>query len=703
MKKIACVTLSGNNNFGNKLQNYALQTKIEKMGFECETLWQNSIKAENIINTLLIYLKYNILLNKKPTEREKKFTDFNKKYINYSSNIIDFYTNMKKINKKYDYFIVGSDQVWNCSMTHNYNLFFLEGIDNNKKISYSASFGTYDVREQSKKRVGKDLKKFKSISVREDAGKEIVKRIANRNDVEVLVDPTMLLTAEEWDKIAEKPKQKEIPKKYILNYFLGDISPKRKKEIDRIAKENDCKIINILDKNDPFYISGPSEFLYLEKNAFLICTDSFHSSVFAVLFNRPFIIFDREQNGIKNMNSRIDTLISKFNLKNRYYNGEYITKENLNHDYKDAYKILEKERKKSDEFLNLALNNTARYKDDFINKQIEDITRESQKELKNINKLKPKELIIKFLKNKKIMTNDKLFWPNALITYGLIMNSDIQTKMYMNKKIKEFDDALMIYIYMKNDNLFNKKNVEELSYKMYKSLERYYNKVIPYRKTMEDEIFIDILGMVPPFLCLYGLKNDNKEIINWAIMQYKEFILNGFDNQIKLPFHTYNKLTKEKKGIVGWGRSIGWILFGLSECIECLNNSKYKSEYSQLLKYYKDIFESASRYIREDGGFSWQIISKEAHLDTSATSMILMSLLTLKKKKIINEYDEYIEKILSCTIKNINDGKVINCSAECRGIGLYPQKYSSYAWSLGPTLYCLKTIKEIGMEGQINE
>ena len=112
----------------------------------------------------------------------------------------------------------------------------------------------------------------------------------------------------------------------------------------RIAKENGCEVINVLDKNSPFYQTGPSEFLYLEKNAFLICTDSFHSSVFSILFNRPFIVFNREDIN-KSMNSRIDTLINKFELKNRQFENR-ITKENLHQDYTKAYEILEKEREK---------------------------------------------------------------------------------------------------------------------------------------------------------------------------------------------------------------------------------------------------------------------------------------------------------------------------------------------------------------------
>ena len=222
-----------------------------------------------------------------------------------------------------------------------------------QKIAFSASFGIRELPEQFKQKTADALKSFKAISVREDSGKKIVEELTGRTDVEVLVDPTMLLTPEEWDKVSKKPKQLNFDK-YILCYFLGELSEKRKKEIERVAKENDCKIINILDKKDPFYETGPSEFLYLEKNAFLICTDSFHSSVFAILYNRPFIVFDREDSLVK-MNSRLDTLLKKFELEDRRYEGE-IKKEQLKTDYTKAYEILEKEREKSMKFLKKALD-----------------------------------------------------------------------------------------------------------------------------------------------------------------------------------------------------------------------------------------------------------------------------------------------------------------------------------------------------------
>ena len=198
----------------------------------------------------------------------------------------------------------------------------------------------------------KGLNNFSYISVREDKGKEIAEKMTGRNDIEILIDPTMLLSKEEWMKIESKPKQLK-NKKYILNYFLGKVSNERKKEIKRIAKENECEIINILDKKDPFYVSGPSEFLYLERNAFLICTDSFHSCVFAILFNVPFVVFDREDN-IVNMNSRLETLLKKFELENRKYTEKIIEKSKNNYDNNKV--ILEKERKKTFKFLNEALN-----------------------------------------------------------------------------------------------------------------------------------------------------------------------------------------------------------------------------------------------------------------------------------------------------------------------------------------------------------
>jgi len=356
--KVAIITITGGDNYGNRLQNYAVQTILQEKGIYANTIrnYQNIKKVKifkikkiikEIIKKISGYKKYDNTLN-----RQRSFELFNKKYINFKYSISN-YSIPKTICKEYDKIICGSDQIWNPNYKENSVVNFLYFSEKDNNIAFAPSFGSNTVPEERKEEYKNYINNIKYLSVRENAGKDIIENLTGRTDVEVLVDPTMLLTTEEWDKVARKPEELK-SKKYILNYFLGEYYEKRRKEIEKIAEENECEIINILDKNSPFYKTGPSEFLYLEKNAFLVCTDSFHSCVFAILYNRPFVIFDREQKDIVSMKSRIDTLLSKFELKNRKFTGQ-ITKENLLHDYRKAYEILEKEKEKANNFLKRAL------------------------------------------------------------------------------------------------------------------------------------------------------------------------------------------------------------------------------------------------------------------------------------------------------------------------------------------------------------
>lgn len=347
MKKIGILTINDDINYGNRLQNYAVQQYLRKNDCIVETINnQKGNVGKNVIKKKVkAFIKQFIPKNK--FKRENCFNKFNK-YIKFSRNYIDINNIPSNLSDKYDYFFTGSDQVWNPTFGRMTDIDFITFANKEKRNSFSASFGISEIPEEMKEYYKSKLNNMNNISVREDRGKEIIEELTGRSDVDVLVDPTMLLTSEEWDYVSKKPKQLK-KDRYILNYFLGEVSEERKTEICRVAKENNCEVINLLDKNSEFYGTGPSEFLYLEKNAFCICTDSFHSSVFAILYNRPFIVFDREDSNAK-MNSRLETLINKFNLKNRRFDGR-ITNENLNHNYEEAYKILEKERKKTDTFL----------------------------------------------------------------------------------------------------------------------------------------------------------------------------------------------------------------------------------------------------------------------------------------------------------------------------------------------------------------
>lgn len=353
MKQVGIITIYDNSNFGNRLQNYATQEAIKKIGAEPFTL-KNLRRCNTKPNSLFDKLKLKVIFvmkiiqnNIRKSKKEKIFEEFNKKYINLGKNYITS-NNAKKIEKKFDYFLVGSDQVWNPKFKRMTYIDLLGFTNKNKKSSFSASFGVSELNNVEKEKLKQYITDFKYISVRENEGKKILDEIVPEKNTQVLLDPTMLLDKSEWDRIIKKPICLNA-KKYILLYFLGEIENEWKNEIDRVAKENDCDIINVLDKNSEFYNIGPDEFVYLEKNAFLICTDSFHSTVFAILYNKPFTIFERITK-VTNLNSRVDTLLKKFNLESQKYSGK-ITLETK---YDNVNEILNIERMKSIEFLKKA-------------------------------------------------------------------------------------------------------------------------------------------------------------------------------------------------------------------------------------------------------------------------------------------------------------------------------------------------------------
>lgn len=352
--KIGIVTITEGNNYGNKLQNYALQTFLEKKGIETRTLrnypMTNNLDhcgLKDIYRRTLRDIKYYIKMDK---ARLARFNEFDSR-IHFTKGYV---TAKSKLNDEYDYFIAGSDQIWKPTYNRMSDLEFLCFADDDKKISYAASFGLNELPPESREKARLGLEGFKRISVREDAGRDIVRDLTGREDVEVLIDPTMLLDSNEWSAVSARPKELAEGSRYILCYFLGGMSDKRRQEIEKLAESRNCEIIDLLDKRGKWYKTGPSEFLYLEKHAELVCTDSFHSCVFALLFNRPFVVFRREGKG-PDMNSRLDTLLSKFEIEGRRYNEEELTEQNLNHDYTRAYEILEEERARSDKFINEAL------------------------------------------------------------------------------------------------------------------------------------------------------------------------------------------------------------------------------------------------------------------------------------------------------------------------------------------------------------
>lgn len=342
MKKAGIITLFGERNFGNRLQNYAVQEVLKRFNLDVETIKYLGINDEVASEENEIHIN-----------RLNKFKEFNENIKFAKEPVYKEYDVPSDYSKNFDYIVIGSDQIWNFT----YDTIFSEKAfgsfaPKDKKIAFSASFGVNYVPEENSelyKICKENLEDIKAISVREHAGKDIAEKLTTRTDVEVLVDPTMMLDSCDWEKVMKKPENLKTDK-FIVKSFLGDSSDNSWKEICRIAEENECEIIDISDKNSPYYDMGPAEFLYLEKNAFLVATDSFHACVFSILFSTPFIVFERNDNKLESMHSRIETLLKTFDMENRIFDGK-IEQEIFNNNYEVAHEKLEKEREKVMNFL----------------------------------------------------------------------------------------------------------------------------------------------------------------------------------------------------------------------------------------------------------------------------------------------------------------------------------------------------------------
>lgn len=350
MKKIGIITITGLGNYGNRLQNYALQQAIEKVcNCRCETLINKSSRLKGYIKQIIMPRRDGL------TKREQMFQQFNDNYVHFSDVRINNITRDKRL-REYDCLICGSDQIWNSDYPENDRANFGYFFPEQKVISYAASFGTNTIAMNKKSRYAKYLKHLQAISVREEKGKELAQELTGRNDILVHIDPTLLLTAEEWMQIEKKPELCH-GERYVLKYFLGGANCEVNQRLGEYALQNGLTIIDVISPNSPYYNIGPSEFLYLERNAELIVTDSFHSCVFAMIFEKPFIVVDRNEQGMQSMGSRLDTLLGKFGLERRkYQNIDFsgLASEPIN--YSIVKQILETEKTISYQYLKRELN-----------------------------------------------------------------------------------------------------------------------------------------------------------------------------------------------------------------------------------------------------------------------------------------------------------------------------------------------------------
>lgn len=386
--RIGIVTFVNCDNYGAELQAYALQKKLNLLGYDAEVI--NLEKEKGVIESSFSSYK-NAILNRykqyglikgsfkiielikdkynarkafaansdKVKERHKIFEKFFNDYIKHSTK---FYTleEMRNIQSlPYNVMIAGSDQIWNYMQTRYLDVFFLMMANRweTKKISYAASFSVSSIPQSKRAMYKQYLENMDAISVREITGIDIVKNCSNCKAVTVL-DPTLLLNRNEWIEYIGKKDYLPKNKRYVVIYTLSGshyIYTLAKK----IAKKLEAEVINIKlsfskikgdDGITHIWNAGPREFISIFSQAVYVITDSFHGTAFSINFNIPFTTL---LNPASNINSRALSILKLTGTESRliYDNGENKEPDTLNIDFTPINKIIEKNREKSLKFI----------------------------------------------------------------------------------------------------------------------------------------------------------------------------------------------------------------------------------------------------------------------------------------------------------------------------------------------------------------
>lgn len=343
-------------NYGGILQAFALRKKVKDLDVDKVDFIDYASKPKEIrlykrltlknIRNKVKAIKCNFSIYIK--ERAKLFDGFRKKYFTYSSKCENA-SKLYELNEQYDKFICGSDQIWAPTVfDENY---FLEFVDNDsKKISYAPSIGLNQIEDENvKSKIKKLVSSFNNLSIREEKGKEILKELGI-NHAQVVLDPTLLLTKEEWMSCLNLANDE---KESYITYYCLTSNAKYYGIAKKIAKQLHKKLI-VIPGNETDYsyqdviVASPEKFLSLILNSSLVITDSFHGTIFSINYNVPFIVFKRFKDNSLSQNSRIYNILKKVNLESRLYNNnlEYFLK-SLEIDFSECNKIIESERKKS--------------------------------------------------------------------------------------------------------------------------------------------------------------------------------------------------------------------------------------------------------------------------------------------------------------------------------------------------------------------
>lgn len=354
-------------NYGQVLQMYALQTYLRSLGHEPFLIRYlsiddsgqnrdlayyrkalNPIKLFNFIRHTVRDKRLAMIKARELKEHPRYFEAFRKQYINMTEQVYYTASELKNNPPEADAYIVGSDQVWNFpdidNSVHKIGIYFLDfGKERVKRISYAASYSQKDFPDRFYNIIRPLLAKFQLISVREQDGINICKK-ADRHDALLFPDPTLLIRQDQWKKMANV----KVPQKHCLLYLLGNKTDISIPEIQSYATKNGLKLNYVASqgRHDSYEKVYPSinEWLSMVASTDLMITNSFHGTVFAILYNVPFVVYPLSGEYYQGMNGRINSLLEKLYLQDRIFKNNLIEISKKGIDWNYVNEIIEKDR-----------------------------------------------------------------------------------------------------------------------------------------------------------------------------------------------------------------------------------------------------------------------------------------------------------------------------------------------------------------------
>lgn len=320
-EKVAIITFHRAVNYGSSLQAYSLNSFLNGAGFEAYTLdyWPSVYKDYYDSSFITYGGKFGFIktffswINRdKIVAKTNKFKFFINANLMLTTRLSE--QDLYSVHDCYDFYITGSDQVWNSKCFEFTPVYYLDFVNDKKKcLSYAASTSVANINESPLFK--EKIENFKAISLREPDAAKKASEVLGRNDVKVCCDPVFLVDKEKWLSLASESNLKIEPGKYVFAYFIGDYPGMRKlgRTIAKLYKVPlvvcNFNIRDYLIKTKKFYDAGPIDFLYLIANAKAVIADSFHACAFSAIFKKPFIVYG--QNKVSNRTNNLLNLLDE--------------------------------------------------------------------------------------------------------------------------------------------------------------------------------------------------------------------------------------------------------------------------------------------------------------------------------------------------------------------------------------------------------